>query len=144
MSARGHLFCDKREPGSVADAPLEDIAASIPSGIDPPCGFGHVTVFKIQSHASAAIWQFLQFVPFRLLCFSAIPLSFTQAPILAQTSSATDTALSCTAELKAGVAVESIAKNTEGERAGLAEGDIILSWSRGDAKGQVESPFRLK
>jgi CHAT domain-containing protein/Tfp pilus assembly protein PilF len=41
------------------------------------------------------------------------------------------------------VVIESVAKNSEGEKAGFAEGDILLSWSRGDAKGQIESPFDL-
>jgi CHAT domain-containing protein/Tfp pilus assembly protein PilF len=45
--------------------------------------------------------------------------------------------------LKPGLIVESIAKNSEGEKAGLAEGDVILSWSRGELKGVVESPFDL-
>ncbi|MGC2328609.1 MAG: CHAT domain-containing protein [Candidatus Sulfotelmatobacter sp.] len=39
--------------------------------------------------------------------------------------------------------VEGLAKNSEGENAGLAEGDVILNWSRGDLKGQIESPFEL-
>jgi CHAT domain-containing protein/Tfp pilus assembly protein PilF len=47
------------------------------------------------------------------------------------------------AELNHGLVVESVARNFEGEKAGLAEGDIILSWSRGDTKGQIESPFDL-
>ncbi len=47
------------------------------------------------------------------------------------------------AELKQGLVVESIAKNSEGDKAGLAEGDVILSWTRGDVKGEIESPFDL-
>src|SRR5581483_552901 len=46
-------------------------------------------------------------------------------------------------ELKPGVVVEGVEKNSEGERAGLKEGDVLLSWSRGDIKGKVESPFDL-
>jgi hypothetical protein len=47
------------------------------------------------------------------------------------------------AQLKQGLVVESVAKNSEGEKAGLTEGDIILSWFRGDAKGTIELPFDL-
>jgi len=41
------------------------------------------------------------------------------------------------------VVVESVAKNSEGEKAGLAGGNVILSWTRGDVKGEIESPFDL-
>jgi hypothetical protein len=108
-----------------------------------PSGFGSSTAFKIQSHPSPGIWQPIQFAALRLLCFFAVALFLTGLPILAQASSAVDTSTSCAAELGDGVVVESVAKNSEGERAGLAEGDIILSWSRGDAKGHISSPFDL-
>jgi CHAT domain-containing protein/Tfp pilus assembly protein PilF len=39
--------------------------------------------------------------------------------------------------------VEGVAKNLEGEKAGLVVGDVILGWSRGNANGQFESPFEL-
>ncbi len=42
-----------------------------------------------------------------------------------------------------GVVVEKIAGDSEGSKARLQEGDIILSWARGDVKGEVESPFDL-
>ena len=48
-----------------------------------------------------------------------------------------------TAALKQGVVVESVAKKSEGEKAGLAEGDVILSWTRSDVRGEFESPFDL-
>jgi hypothetical protein len=41
------------------------------------------------------------------------------------------------------VVVEIVAKNSEAEKAGLAKEDIILTWSRDDAKGKIESPFDL-
>ncbi|HZR27531.1 MAG TPA: CHAT domain-containing protein [Terriglobales bacterium] len=37
--------------------------------------------------------------------------------------------------------VEKIAKNSEGERAGLREGDVLLNWRREDIKGEFVSPF---
>ncbi|HWZ42202.1 MAG TPA: tetratricopeptide repeat protein [Candidatus Saccharimonadales bacterium] len=42
-----------------------------------------------------------------------------------------------------GVVVEKVARNSAAERAGLQEGDVILRWVRGDAKGDIESPFDL-
>src|SRR5260370_34826092 len=47
------------------------------------------------------------------------------------------------AQLKPGIVVESVAKYSEAEKSGLEEGDLLLSWSRGDAKGEIESPFDL-
>ena len=44
-------------------------------------------------------------------------------------------------EVGHGVEVVSVDKNSEAERAGLAEGDVILSWSRADVRGEIESPF---
>jgi len=35
--------------------------------------------------------------------------------------------------------VESVAKYSEGEKAGLQVGDVLLSWSRDDAKGEIQS-----
>lgn len=46
-------------------------------------------------------------------------------------------------EILKGIVVEQVATNFEGERAGLQPGDIILRWSRGDAQGEIESPFDL-
>jgi len=45
--------------------------------------------------------------------------------------------------LEQGAVIESIAKNSEAEKAGLQAGDILLNWTRGDAKGQIESPFDI-
>jgi CHAT domain-containing protein/tetratricopeptide (TPR) repeat protein len=44
-------------------------------------------------------------------------------------------------ELKPGLIVESVAANLEAEKAGLKEGDVLLRWSRGDARGEIDSPF---
>jgi len=64
--------------------------------------------------------------------------------VLGQTPSPQTAANPCSpAELNQGLVVESIAKNLEGEKAGLVEGDVVLDWSRGDANGQFESPFEL-
>jgi CHAT domain-containing protein/Tfp pilus assembly protein PilF len=45
--------------------------------------------------------------------------------------------------MKPGLVVESVAVNSEGEKAGLAKGDILLGWLRGDSQGKIESPFDL-
>ncbi len=47
------------------------------------------------------------------------------------------------AQLKPGIVVEKIAADSAAERAGLKEGDVLLKWSRGDVKGEFESPFDL-
>src|SRR5215471_18679532 len=47
------------------------------------------------------------------------------------------------AQVRAGVVVEDAAKNSEAEKAGIQQGDILLRWSRGDAKGEIQSPFDL-
>ncbi|HZS28262.1 MAG TPA: tetratricopeptide repeat protein, partial [Candidatus Angelobacter sp.] len=43
--------------------------------------------------------------------------------------------------LQPGVIVEDVTKSLMAEKVGLEVGDILLSWSRGDAKGEIESPF---
>src|SRR5215467_12713302 len=45
--------------------------------------------------------------------------------------------------LKPGVVVEHVAKYSTAEKAGLAEGDIILHWRRDVSSGEILSPFDL-
>jgi len=42
-----------------------------------------------------------------------------------------------------GVIVERVPKDSEAERAGLQNGDVIFGWARGEEKGKVDSPFAL-
>ena len=72
-------------------------------------------------------------------------LLFLVAPsILGQTWPPKSVAIPCaTAEFKQGLVVESVTKNSEGEKAGILEGDVIRSWTRGDFNGEIESPFDL-
>src|SRR5215471_4944153 len=41
------------------------------------------------------------------------------------------------------IVVEEVTKNSEGEKSGIQAGDILRRWSRGDAGGELESPFDL-
>src|SRR6266481_6434128 len=44
-------------------------------------------------------------------------------------------------DLQPGVVVEEVKKNSAADQAGIQAGDVLLSWSRGDSKGEIESPF---
>ncbi len=46
-------------------------------------------------------------------------------------------------QIKPGVVIEKVYESWEGARAGLKEGDVLLSWSRGDSHGTIDSPFTL-
>ena len=46
-------------------------------------------------------------------------------------------------ELGKGVVINAVKKSSEAERAGLQVGDVLQSWARGDAQGEIESPFDL-
>src|SRR5437899_2390493 len=46
-------------------------------------------------------------------------------------------------ELKQGLVVEDVAKGSDAEKMGFVAGDVILSWTRGDRHGLMESPFDL-
>src|SRR5436305_1068350 len=45
--------------------------------------------------------------------------------------------------VKPGIIIEKVDKNSEAEKSGIFPGDIILHWVRGDAHGEIESPFDL-
>jgi CHAT domain-containing protein/tetratricopeptide (TPR) repeat protein len=45
--------------------------------------------------------------------------------------------------VKSGLIVESLVKTQEGDRAGIHSGDILLTWSRGSVRGDLDSPFQL-
>lgn len=62
--------------------------------------------------------------------------------VVGQTASNAGGAASCV-NMKSGIVVETVAKNSEAEKAGLGEGDVILAWTRGDMKGELGSPFDL-
>jgi CHAT domain-containing protein/Tfp pilus assembly protein PilF len=54
-----------------------------------------------------------------------------------------DKAITTCVEVASCVLVETVSKNSEGEKTGLAEGDVIVGWTRGDANGEIRSPFDL-
>ncbi|HEY2171575.1 MAG TPA: hypothetical protein VGJ30_18260, partial [Candidatus Angelobacter sp.] len=43
------------------------------------------------------------------------------------------------AQLRPGVVVEKIEKNSAAEQSGLREGDILLTWARGEAHGTLDT-----
>src|SRR5579859_1062614 len=90
------------------------------------------------------ILSLLMFSAFTFPAFSQTA-SFNQTRPLDQTTTQSgDVAnTSISEELKLGVVAEGVEKNSEGERADLKEGDVLLSWSRSDVKGKIESPFDL-
>src|SRR5262245_8027641 len=61
-------------------------------------------------------------------------------PIWAQTPSSQQ---SPTPNLNPGIIIEKIVKHSEAKKAGVAEGDVLLRWSRGEASGEIQSPFDL-
>jgi len=101
-------------------------------------------VFKAPSYCSGVGAKYFA-RPMRLcLILSAIELVFLGHSVFGQeTATRTHTEAPCTAELKQGVVVETVAKNSEAERAGLTEGDIISGWARGDVRGEISLPFDL-
>jgi len=42
-----------------------------------------------------------------------------------------------------GIVIDKVNHGSEAEKAGLQVGDILLSWSRGDNRGEIQSPFDL-
>jgi len=68
---------------------------------------------------------------------------FASLSAVGQTASATLTGITPCAGFKPGVVVEAIAERSEGKRAGLAQGDVILAWVQGDQRGEIVSPFDL-
>jgi CHAT domain-containing protein/Tfp pilus assembly protein PilF len=72
-----------------------------------------------------------------------VPLILMVFPgyIFAQTTASNDTSIATTERIQRGVVVEEVAKNSAAEKAGLQKGDVLLSWRRGEAAGDIESPF---
>jgi CHAT domain-containing protein/Tfp pilus assembly protein PilF len=74
---------------------------------------------------------------------SALLLFFAATSVPGQTASNPAQGMARCVDLKPGIVVESVAKNSEAEKAGLVEGDVLLTWKRGDLKGEIRSPFDL-
>src|SRR5579859_2737339 len=99
-----------------------------------------------RSSLACGVLSFLLFLAFASPCFAKTAFSdrrkaLTQPRPISQSRDVTDERTS--AELKPGIVVESIAKNSAAQKAGLVEGDILLSWSRSDDAGKFDSPFDL-
>lgn len=83
-------------------------------------------------------------VPYGQLTAVSSILILASLAARAQTPSVQTAINPCPAtEFNQGLVVQSIAKNQEGEKAGLLEGDVLLGWSRGNANGHFESPFEV-
>ena len=72
---------------------------------------------------------------------SAVFVFLASVSVMGQMTS--NTGGSTSVNLKPGIVVEAVGKNSATEKAGLAEGDVILSWTRSDMKGEIDSPFDL-
>jgi tetratricopeptide (TPR) repeat protein len=73
----------------------------------------------------------------------ALLLIFATAVAQGQTGGRNEKAASSCVDVNPGIVVETVAKNSVAENAGLAEGDVILLWTRNDLKGEIDSPFDL-
>src|SRR5450432_831682 len=80
--------------------------------------------------------------------FLAIALCYLSLPSYAQKPHAPKVKLVAAEQkpdekstVEPGVVVEEVEAGREGDKAGLKVGDVILGWSRGDATGNIESPF---
>jgi len=62
---------------------------------------------------------------------------------VSKTVTCATTSIPAWAQLKPGIVMEKVGKNSEAEKAELQEGDVLLSWSREDAKDEIQSPFDL-
>lgn len=91
----------------------------------------------LRSARSPTVWfcSIAKLASFTLLFFGGSLMK-------AQTRSAQKTVEPCD-EMRAGVVVETMANHSEAERAGVAKGDVIRAWTRGDVKGEIRSPFDL-
>src|SRR5260370_20072167 len=74
-----------------------------------------------------------------LMLLSVLPVRWAAGQSLASKDRAAGTTVP--ARGISGVVIEKVVKNSDGERAGLKEEDILLRWSRGESKGEIESPF---
>lgn len=72
----------------------------------------------------------------------ALIIAFLTACLICQGGSVTGTAKPVQ-ELQPGVAVEKTQNSGEASKAGIQEGDILLSWAQADRSGALESPFDL-
>src|SRR5579871_5606290 len=83
-----------------------------------------------------------------IICFYSIAklawftLLFLASFMNTQTGTPDKTVEPCASE-EAGVVVETVANYSEGEKVGIANGDVIRAWTRGDVKGKIRSPFDL-
>lgn len=107
-------------------------------------GSNNGAVFKVPSYFLTCGAKYSTRLVRCLLSLSSIALVLSGLSGFGQ---ATGTAVlgqaPCAVRQKQGVVVETVAKNSEAEKAGLTEGDIILGWTGGDLRGEISLSFDL-
>src|SRR5215472_9043695 len=83
--------------------------------------------------------------PWRLICpIARCILILASVSVVAQESSPAEPNLTAGGELfQPGLVVEKVEPGYQANRAGIREGDVLLSWTQGEAFGKFESPFDL-
>src|SRR5262245_2113984 len=72
-----------------------------------------------------------------------LALVFVSFPVSASSTAGEQAGGTSITGIDRGVVVEKVAPHGEAEKAGLQEGDILLAWSRGESKGEIQSPFDI-
>src|SRR5215472_3556229 len=80
---------------------------------------------------------------FRLLLIISLVFTFVSSHGLGLSTTGGKSGDVPNPQIKRGVVVEKVVPHGEAEKAGLQEGDVLLTWSRGDSKGEIQSPFDI-
>src|SRR5262249_32295319 len=90
--------------------------------------------------------ELARFVPatgyWRVMVF-LLALILVSSPASASSTTGEQTSGTSITGIDRGVVVEKIVPHGEAEKAGLQEGDILLAWSRGESRGEIQSPFDI-
>jgi CHAT domain-containing protein/tetratricopeptide (TPR) repeat protein len=79
----------------------------------------------------------------RLIAAIGTVLCLTTAVAITGAQSNSEHTVTSPSGCEPGAVVEKISANSVAEKAGLKEGDVILSWTRGDVNGRIDSPFDI-
>jgi CHAT domain-containing protein/Tfp pilus assembly protein PilF len=72
-----------------------------------------------------------------------LALMFVCFPVSASSTTREQAGATSITGIDRGVVVEKVVPHGEAEKVGLQEGDILLAWSRGESKGEIQSPFDI-